>query len=396
MGHAMRWQSAALGAGVGTALGGPLGGAAGFVAGGAMGSLISQWSGNGDYRVARNTLLSPKGTIPNFSLNSQSITVRHREFIGTIRGSSDFTVQYALPINPGLELTFPWLAPIASKFQQYEVRGMIFQYVPTSGTFSGSSSSLGAVMFQTTYRATDDNPVSKVELLNEYWSNETVASQACLHPIECSPKENPFQIHYVRNQDITSGEPLMYDLGKTFIATQGMDSDNIVGDIWCTYEIVLKKPLVASPVVAPNDYYFTASFTSGFTSVPPRVFFADPPSSTTGPPLVTFASGRTINIDTFVAYNYYIVVTIAASPNMSGPGVQWTGTPTILNGSAWNYDGVTSHKVSTFTGSSVSGPTLISQFGVTPSTTTTCSISLPDPAWTTGTIVYMSVVVTRV
>jgi hypothetical protein len=243
---------------------GPVAAGVGFVAGGAAGGLVSQWSGNGDYKVTKNTLLSPRNQVADFNKSAQSIVVRHREFIGTIVGSSGFTVQYELPINPGLPTTFPWLSGIASKYQQYEVKGMIYQYLPTSGTFNGNDAALGTIMMQTTYRATDSAPLSKVEMLNEYWSNEIVASQTMLHAIECDPKENPFAVHYVRNTPITTGEPLMYDVGKTFIATQGMGGaspTSAIGDLWVTYEIMLKKPIVSSDVVEMDDSYLAIFLT---------------------------------------------------------------------------------------------------------------------------------------
>jgi hypothetical protein len=163
-----------------------------------------------------------------------------------------------LNINPGLQETFPWLSRVANNYQQYSIRGMVYQYVPTSGSaVSSTNNALGSVMLQTSYRSTDDAPTSKIELLNEYWSSEAVPNEPFCHPIECDPKENPFQIHYVRGHALPSDEnQLMYDVGKTFLCVSGQQADDIVlGDLWVTYEIELKKPIISSDVTVDNAYY---------------------------------------------------------------------------------------------------------------------------------------------
>lgn len=133
---------------------------------------------------------------------------------------------------------------------------MVFHYVPSSGTaVSGTNSSLGTVMMQTSYRSTDLPPSSKVEILNEYWSTESVPSESFAHPIECNPAENPFNVQYIRTTGLPATEnQLMYDLGTTHLAVSGQQAnDTVLGDLWISYEIELKKPVVASNV-SPRSY----------------------------------------------------------------------------------------------------------------------------------------------
>lgn len=164
--------------------------------------------------------------------------------------SEDFTVQYELPLNPGMN-TFPWLATIARRFQEFKFRGVVFHYIPASGTaVASTNSALGTVMMQTTYRPSDTAPTAKIEMLNEYCANEVVPCESAIHPIECDPKQNPFAIQFVRATAVPAGESVLnYDLGKTFIATQGQQAaGNYLGDVWVTYEVELMKPVYSSPV----------------------------------------------------------------------------------------------------------------------------------------------------
>lgn len=278
--------------------GGALGGIFGMPAGGSsfgtgVGAALSKWLGSGDYNVSRNSLVEKASNgIPMMHKTEQSIVVRHKEFIGSISGSANFTVQKTLQINPGNSVTFPWLSGVAARFQEYKIRGMVYHYVPTSGTaVSGTNSALGSVMFQTSYRANDTAPASKVTMMNEYWATEAVPSETFCHPIECDPKENPFNIQYIRTGTIPSSDnQLLYDLGTTYVATAGMQSTNIVGDVWVTYEIELKKPIVDSNVTA------TAPLLNAYFTAPTGVSWFPAAYSTQGDITVTSVSANTITL----------------------------------------------------------------------------------------------------
>lgn len=246
IGRALRALGGLGGGYVGSMLGS---GTAGASIGHGLGGQLSRWLGQGDYEVRSNSLLKQggSGVIPAMHKNGQSIIVRHKEFITEVTGKTAFTVQKRLSINPGLSATFPWLSGVAAQYSEYSVKGMVYHYVPTSGNaVSSTNAALGTVMLQTSYRANEDAPVSKVEMLNEYWSNEAKPSEEFCHPIECDPNENPFNVQYVRTTDVAGTDSiLLYDLGTTTLAVSGQQADDIVlGDLWVTYEIELRKPRV--------------------------------------------------------------------------------------------------------------------------------------------------------
>lgn len=247
LGRALRTLGTTGGAALGGYFGMPT---AGGALGNSLGAAVSKWLGSGAYTVSTNSVLTEAPVVPAMHSSGQSIIVRHKEFVMTVSGSTGFAVQNELVLNPGLRSTFPWLSRLAGCYQQYRIRGLVYHYIPTSGTaVSSTNSALGSVMLQTTYRSTESPPATKQELLNEYWSTETVPSETVAHPIECDPRENPFQIHYVRQRGLdTVSDPLLYDMARTFVCTQGMQAVNPVGDLWVTYEIELYKPIVTSQV----------------------------------------------------------------------------------------------------------------------------------------------------
>lgn len=331
LGQALRGLGSLGGGAIGALVGHPGTGAA---VGNSFGATVSKWLGAGDYSVSKNTVVQrASSSIPAMHNTSQNVVIRHKEFIGTIFGSSDFKVQGSYPINPGIPTTFPWLATIASRFQEYEIKGMVYHYVPTSGVYSSAGTALGAVMMQTSYRTTDSAPTSKMEMLNEYWASETVPSESMVHPIECDPKENPFAVHYVRTVTITSGEPLMYDLGRTFVCTQGMPSAGPVGDLWVTYEVELKKPLISSAVTTAEQYFATS-----WQSPTTLDYFGGQRNTSVGRTDLTF-SRREIYFPSGSTGTYVVTIGVKGDGYMVGAPTTQFSAPSRTNLNTATFDG---------------------------------------------------------
>lgn len=262
IGRALRLLGGAGGGALGAYAGNPV---AGSAVGTGLGAALSKWMGFGDYTVHENSVVKRASTgIPMMHKEGQTVVLRHREFIAQVRGSQGFVVQDSFQLNPGNVKTFPWLSSVAASFQEFKFRGLVFHYIPSSGSaVSSTNAALGTVMLQTSYRANDAPPTSKSELLNEYWSGESVPNDTFAHPVECDPAENPFNVQYVRTDDVPANDSqLLYDLGVTHLCTAGQQADgNTLGDLWVTYEVELKKPIVSSNVTSQyqiSSYQFTA------------------------------------------------------------------------------------------------------------------------------------------
>lgn len=314
----------------GTAVGSLVGaGGAGGGLGRQLGAGLSKWLGSGDYALSQNSIVERADShVPMMHKDGQSIIVRHKEFLGEILGSTAFTVQQTYNVNPGLANTFPWLAAIASKFQEYRMLGLVFHYVPTSGTAVGTASTaLGSVMIQSSYRAGDAPPTTKMELLNEFWSSEITPYEPGCHPIECDPKENPYNLHYVRTGALPSGtDQLLYDLATTFVATSGMQSNAVVGDLWVTYEVELKKPMLTSAVLDPAAGF--SAYTTG--TVTSTSIFGTSITYGNG----TLADrinlvGNTITIAANLAGWFYVYVSVQPATTFSSANA---GTVTVTGG----------------------------------------------------------------
>ncbi len=236
-----------------------------------IGALIS---GFGDYKVNSNSLMSgglDPPTIVN-SVNNGGVIVRHREYLRDISAASTFTIT-SLNINPGLYTSFPWLSNVAQHFEQYRVRGIIYEFKSLSSDAvlsAATSSALGSIIMATQYDALDPAFPNKFAMENYEFANSSKPSISFIHPVECAKKQTTVTELYVRPDDVPEGADIrLYDLGVFNIAAVGMQAaTGIAGELWCTYEIEFFKPRVPNLAdQGPIADHFTG--TTGGTNAAP-------------------------------------------------------------------------------------------------------------------------------
>jgi hypothetical protein len=229
-------------------------GPAGSAFGRKAGAWLSKITGMGDYKVEANTLFN--GQVPSFNPTNHSNRVMHREFLGNVLSSTSFVCN-DFTINPGLFQTFPWLCNMARLYTQYTIKGLIFEFKSTSAdALNSTNTALGTVILATRYNSYDPPFTSKVEAMNHEYTTSSKPSEDCIHPIECKPDETPYNVHFVRSNDVGPNQDIrLYDWGKTSFCTEGMQEANVViGELWVSYDIVFTKPRL-NPSAYPNPLH---------------------------------------------------------------------------------------------------------------------------------------------
>jgi hypothetical protein len=263
-----RYTDGAIGEMVGGGIGAAIAGGPGALIGGALGKgahkMFKQLTGFGDYTVAENSLmLASGGMSPPMIVNSirgGGFIVRHREYIKDIRASTSFTVE-TFPINPGIINTFPWLSQIAGSFEQYRLRGAVFEFKSLSSDAvlsTATSSALGAVIMATDYNVLGAPFANKMEMENYEYACSAKPSCSFLHPVECKRSLTPVSELYVRTTAVPSNaDARLYDLGLFQIATTGMQAAaGVAGELWLTYEVELLKPKINTQEVVADHFVF--------------------------------------------------------------------------------------------------------------------------------------------
>jgi len=223
---------------------------------------VAELFGVGDYRVSKNTIVAG-GAVPTFGNQGRGgasgVRICNREFIQDVSGTVAFFNQ-TFSINPGVRATFPWLASVADSFEQYKIHGLVFEYRPTSGMVTGTSTALGTVVLSTQYDVFDTPFTSKQSAEAYEFAVSIVPYSSAMHCIECDPKENVTGVLYVRTTDLTSGaNAQLYDMGNLNLITVGMPTNaTLVGELWVSYDVEFFKPKI-SGFGGPSYCWFASS-----------------------------------------------------------------------------------------------------------------------------------------
>lgn len=174
---------------------------------------------------------------PRITRTKKSIRIAHRELVlASVAGSTTFTVQNKLSINPGLAATFPWLAPQAQQWEQYRVHKLDVEYVPIAPT-----STQGDLIISPNYDSSDPPPTSEVQAGDNYGS----VTDSCWKGFQCRLDVQSMMAlsprRYVRATAI-AGDIKTFDVGKIFICTNNETGTSAIGKIYLDYDFEFFTP----------------------------------------------------------------------------------------------------------------------------------------------------------
>jgi hypothetical protein len=249
-----------VGRAAGSIIGRHFGGSTGASIGSRVGGLahyIGRVFGSGEYKIGPapkvNSLFKGSTRPSQLSFGDRYVNLKHREFIGDVVTSSTagaFSLQ-SFAINPGLRHTFPYLNAIARNFQMYRFKGLIFEFVSTSGTgLTSTNTALGTVTITPEYNVASKPPKGKHEMLNTDGAVSGKPSDSLLCGIECDPRKGNNREMFVRALHTTdiSRDRRVSDLANLYVGTYGMQGTSInVGQLFVTYDVDLMMPVTEAP-----------------------------------------------------------------------------------------------------------------------------------------------------
>jgi hypothetical protein len=234
------------GGAIGTYLGGPLGGSVGS----ALGARLSKLIGTGDYTcnsVGVNSLMKGSANpFSSFATTSSGLIAKHRDYIGDVftgAVAGGFSI-ITIPVNPGLSYFTPYLANIAQNFEEYRVRGMVFEFISTTSPYT-TGNTLGSVILAAEYNSANPAFTSKPQMENSDFAISVRFDEKAMYGIECS--SNVQNSYYVRSGN--SSLPLTTtDLCTMYVATQpgsNFPVNTTIGELWVSYDIEFMRPRVS-------------------------------------------------------------------------------------------------------------------------------------------------------
>jgi hypothetical protein len=241
-------------------------------AGSALGnaaSSVARILGFGDYKVQRNNLANE--AIVQFK-GAESTVISGREFVTNISGSSAFqSLQFI--INPGNSTLFPWFSTVARNYENWEPMGIVLEFRTTSAFATGTTNSaLGTVIQATDYDVIDTPYANKQQMLISTFANSQAPCTSFYHPVECASKKNPLSTYYVQTGNTAASypdDPRFSALGNFQIATEGMQTSNVIGELWVSYRFRMSKPQLSAATQVSNfaHHKFSATVAGPTTTV---------------------------------------------------------------------------------------------------------------------------------
>lgn len=304
-------------------------------------STLSRWLGFGDYSLQCNSLLNqtaPSLGRPNFTSKPGSVRLAWTEFVGAIFVSGSNFVNRNYILNPGNPALFPFMAPIALCFENFEFHGLIMHFDSTSSVaFSGNSPAVGQVTMATDYDVIDANYQNLREMEISMFATTQAPYDDQYHAIECKRGKNALSTMYTQPFSSVSqfpDDPRFSCLGNFQIATQGIpvsSGNPTIGNLYVTYDVTLTKPQLANN---PNANFVQHNYLANIngTWTPSTLVYQNVYNLGTANVSGTGAttSGK-ITIDLGVLTPGKYMISISTPVNAAGYNAAHTAVPTALN-----------------------------------------------------------------
>lgn len=206
--------------------------------------------------------------------------VSHDEFIADqVTESNNLFAYNVYSLNPGNNVTFPWLSIIATNFESYRFRKLRFTYRGFCGT--GTS---GQAVLAIDYDSNDSTTnATKASLLST--SNSVACSlwDSCVHHSTLTDLQRVGPYRFVETNTLTTGDTdlRLSSAGNLFVATTNSNiaGGTGVGELSVSYEVEFVTPILHSagfsrgrnPSHLVSPAQFTASSTTDALGFPSRV-----------------------------------------------------------------------------------------------------------------------------
>jgi len=340
----------------------------GMVFGKELGSKLSKLIGTGDYQanVSANDLIRPP-VVCSASFageNGDCVRIRRREFLQDISTSTvaGAFANYAFSINAGLHATFPFLSQFASNYEEFCFDGLVFEFVSSASPYI-TGSSLGTVVASMEYNSTMPPYASKFTMENSAHAVSARLDKNLMYGVECAKGANVQNCYYVRSGTSTLPTTTT-DLGNFQLAVApsvNVPVSTVVGELWVTYDVVLKRPYISGNTGLYHRYSgaATALLPFGTNTITQTNLGASNFSYVNG---TNIAFNNVAVGDTFVATWLY-VGTVGAV--VAYPAITYTGAvavnalngdaASVLNTPAAGVTSITASQIFTFTATASSG-----------------------------------------
>jgi hypothetical protein len=176
-------------------------------------------------------------TTPKVTQGYKCSRIVHRELVTTISGNTTFG-SVAIPLNPGLPTSFPWLSSVAECYEQYTFKKLRFHYITrVATTYTGS------VLLAPDYDALDAAPTTEVAMAMMSGAREDVPWRDQVIDLNLQDMFPLGPRKFVRSGPVSASSDLKtYDAGQLLVGLAGCTDTSNIGKLWVEYDIELFIP----------------------------------------------------------------------------------------------------------------------------------------------------------
>lgn len=192
--------------------------------------------------AARGVTLTNRGFL-------KSMTVTHREYIRDLVNILPGPNQISkVRIQPGDDVSFPWLSDIALRFESYVFTSLSLEYIPDVGTDTN-----GSIAICPDYDPADDNSsASRAKL----FAFEDSVRGPLWNPMQCDCTRQNLRkrnTYFSARNGFKEGEGL-YDTGNFWVSLNYEGDEPTIGELWVKYTIVLSTPQLEPEAVSRTEF----------------------------------------------------------------------------------------------------------------------------------------------
>lgn len=189
----------------------------------------------GQVAAARAYSTAQSVRAPSITRSARGMRIRHSELIQSVNGSVAFTAT-KIAVNPGLDASFPWLAPQAKQWEQYHVHRLEYRFVTRTST-----ATVGSVLLAPDYDALDTTPTTEAQVSTYQDAVEDAAwrDQCCRLSVDAMHPLGPRK--YVRSAAV-GADLKTYDVANLFLCTVEEVGTDAIGKLWVDYDIEFFVP----------------------------------------------------------------------------------------------------------------------------------------------------------
>ncbi len=213
-----------------------------------------EYRGRGSYEHKYNQLFPSQTSdvamhIAGANNETGNIIIRKREYLFDVfspNTPANFTTN-RFQANPGLGGLGLFVSQIASNYEKYRYKQLVFTYKPTV-TDSSSTGQMGSVLMAFNSNAGAADFVTKQQMAEYDGSMSVRVCDAATLGVECDPRKGADSWNFVRVGNVPAGQDIKtYDYGTFTIATAGLSSavfpaGTSLGEVWVDYTVELAGP----------------------------------------------------------------------------------------------------------------------------------------------------------